>query len=87
MDPSSEQLRVEFLSREPLDKDHRLATAWTWPGWPRAGGADGVWTVTRRCAEQLSAEWQQRLAPAVSQKTEEADAHKAMGKHMQQKAA
>jgi len=40
-----------------------------------------------RQSQELSAEWQQRFAAAVCEEAEEADAHKAMWKHMQEEAA
>ena len=48
---------------------------------------DGIDVARRSHLQQLPAERQQSLTAAISQVTEEADAHKAMGKHMEKEAA
>ena len=88
VDSPFHRLRVEFLSGESLDEHHQLATARAPPYSLRTGfGLHGIGTAQRSHSQQLLAERQQRLAAAVCQEAEEADAYKAMWKHMEKKAA
>jgi len=86
--PPTYRWRVEFRSVEALDKKHPAATTWTFPQRCRTSWRLGrIWTTGLRHSQQLSAERQQRLAPAVGQKAEEADADEAMRQHMEEEAA
>ena len=87
MDPSSKQLRIEFLSREPLDKDHRLATTRASPYSPGRGmGLNGIRSSGNGHPQQLSAEWQQSFAAPVREEAEEPNADEAGRKHMEKEA-